>query len=75
MENTALLSVLVQTLPVCHTGRGLALMKPKSPAVLAMRYTPVTRKGSPAARILIFVWHCNPTVTVNYKPREVALNR
>jgi len=70
VENTVLLSVLVQTLPVCHTGRRV-----KSPAVLAMRYTPVTRKGSPAARILSSVWHCNPTVTVNYKPREVALNR
>jgi hypothetical protein len=23
----------------------------------------------------LFVWHCNPTATINYKPREDALNR
>src|ERR1700736_5721998 len=43
VENTVLLSVLVQQSPGCHTGRGL----------------------SP---------HCNPTATINYKPREGALN-
>jgi len=47
----------------------------KSPAVLAIRYTPNTGKDGPAARITVFIWHCNPMATINHKPRKGPLSR
>ena len=47
----------------------------KSPAVLAIRCTPNTGKRQSCGPHPLFVWHCNSTATINYKPRKDALNR